>query len=394
MKLNTAGNALVYATYLGGTLSDDGRSVAVDAARNAYVAGSTHSANYPTANAIQAANAGSPDAFLTKVNAPGSALVYSTYIGGSGGDFGYGVAVDGSGAAYVAGVTQSANFPVANAIQAALAGTEDAFVLKVNAAGTAFVYSTYLGGSTADGARGLALDGTGSAYVAGYTSSADFPTANAVQGASAGVQDAFVTKINPAGSALVYSTYLGGSASEVANGIATDSAGQAHVSGGTNSTNFPTAAPVQAFGGAEDVFVTKLNAAGTGLVYSTYLGGSLTERGHAVAVGSAGDAYLAGQTSSTNFPVVNPIQASQAGAGDAFVAGQNSTFQITVTNTGATDALDVVVTDALPAGVTFVSATPSQGSCPGTSLVTCNLGMIAGSGPPSRSWSFPRPQAR
>ncbi|HEX6098596.1 MAG TPA: SBBP repeat-containing protein [Thermoanaerobaculia bacterium] len=398
VKLNAAGSALVYATYLGGTLDDDGQSVALDAARNAYVAGTTHSANYPTANAIQAVNAGPPDAFLTKVNAAGSALVYSTYIGGSGGDFGYGVAVDGGGAAYVAGVTQSANFPVANAIQAALAGTEDAFVLKVNAAGTAFVYSTYLGGSAADGARAVALDGTGSAYVAGYTSSTNFPTANAVQGANAGAQDAFVTKINPAGSALVYSTYLGGSASEVANGIAVDSAGRAHVTGGTNSTNFPTAAPVQAYGGTEDVFVTKFNAAGTALVYSTYLGGSLTERGHAVAVGSAGDAYLAGQTSSTDFPTANPLQASQAGAGDAFVAklvdsadlaiakaadgpfvaGQNSTFQITVTNTGATAALDVVVTDALPAGVTLVSATPSQGSCPGTSPVTCNLGTVAG----------------
>ena len=400
VKLNAAGSALVYATYLGGTLDDTGRSVAIDAARNAYVAGWTHSANYPTANAIQAANAGPPDAFLTKVNAAGSALVYSTYIGGSGGDFGYGVAVDGSGAASVAGVTQSANFPVANAIQASLAGTEDAFVLKVNAAGTAFVYSTYLGGSTADGARGVALDGTGSAYVAGYTNSTNFPTANAVQAASAGALEAFVTKIDPAGSALVYSTYLGGSASEIANGIAVDSAGQAHVIGDTNSTDFPTAAPVQAFGGAEDVFVTKFNAAGTGLVYSTYLGGSLTEHGNGLAVGSAGDAYLAGQTSSTDFPTANAIQASQAGNGDAFVAklvdsadlaiakvadgafvaGQNSTFTITVTNTGATDALDVVVTDALPAGVTLVSATPSQGSCPGTSPVTCNLGTVAGGG--------------
>jgi len=399
VKLNAAGSALVYATYLGGTLDDDGRSVTLDAARNAYVAGTTHSANYPTANAIQAVNAGSPDAFLTKVNAAGSALVYSTYVGGSASDFGYGVAVDGGGAAYVAGVTQSANFPVANAIQASLGGTEDAFVLKVNAAGTAFVYSTYLGGSTTDGARAVALDGAGSAYVAGYTNSTNFPTANAVQGASAGALDAFVTKMNPAGSALVYSTYLGGSASEIANGIAVDSAGRAHVIGDTNSTNFPTAAPVQAAnGGTEDVFVTKFNAAGTALVYSTYLGGSLTEHGYDLAVGSAGDAYLAGQTSSTDFPTANAIQASQAGNGDAFVAklvdsadvaiakaadgafvaGQNSTFEITVTNTGATAALDVVVTDALPAGVTLVSATPSQGSCPGTSPVTCNLGTVAG----------------
>lgn len=396
-KLDAAGSSLVYATYLGGSLLDQGRAVAVDGPGNAYVVGSTLSLDYPTANAIQAASAGPTEGFLTKVNAAGSAFSYSTYLGGSGSDLAEAVAVDGTGAAIVAGMTQSLNFPLVHAIQPSYAGADDAFVLKINPAGTAFVYSTYLGGSAADRARGVAVDGTGNAYVAGFTTSVNFPTANALQPANAGGSDAFVAKLDPAGSALVYSTYLGGSGSDAANGIATDSAGRAHVAGDTSSANFPTAAPIQAaHGGGGDAFVTKLTAAGTALVYSTYFGGSLMDRGFAVAAGNAGDAYLAGFTLSDDFPAANAIQADAAGSGDAYVAklvdsadlaivktangafmaGHNGTFDIAVTNTGVTDALAVVVTDTLPAGVALVSATPSQGGCPGTSPVTCNLGTI------------------
>ena len=267
---------LIYSTYLGGSFSDRSFGIAVDASGNAYVTGDTSSSDFPTASPVQASNVGSGDAFVTKLNAAGNALVYSTYLGGSSRDNGNGIAVDVSGNAYVTGRTDSANFPTASPIQAARNGSNDAFVTKLNAAGNALVYSTYLGGTGFEAGFGIAVDASGNAYVAGETGSSDFPTANAIQPAyGGGVRDAFVTKLNPAGSALIYSTYLGGSSTEPGHGIAVDASGNAYVTGFTASTDFPTASPVQpAFsGGNWDAFVTKLNAAGNALVYSSYLGG-------------------------------------------------------------------------------------------------------------------------
>ena len=317
---------LAWSTYLGGSGADAAHAIAVDAAGNAYVTGTTSSLNFPTANAVQAANAGAPDAFVTKLNAAGTALVYSTYLGGSGFDFGNGIAVDSAGNAYVAGHTRSTNFPTANALQATFGGASDAFVTKLNAAGSALVYSTYLGGSSDDEALAIAVDSAGNAYVAGTTFGTDFPTANAVQAASGGGPDAFVTKLNAAGSALVYSTYLGGSASDAARGVAVDSSGSAYVAGDTTSTNFPLANALQASygGGSFDAFVTRLNAAGTALVYSTYLGGTGGDSGQAIAVDAAGNAYVTGYTESTNFPTANALQASNAGLLDAFVTKLNA----------------------------------------------------------------------
>ena len=196
-----------------------------------------------------------------KLNAAGNALVYSTYLGGSGKDAGYAVAVDSSGNAYLTGATTSSNFPTANAIQAAKASFTDAYVMKLNAAGSALVYSTYLGGNNTDAGQGIAVDPAGNAYVVGYTYATNFPTANAVQPARGGSQDAFVTKYNADGTAYLYSTYLGGSGnSEIGRGIAADSQGSAYVAGETNSTNFPVAFAFQganAFG--HDAFVTKIS---------------------------------------------------------------------------------------------------------------------------------------
>ena len=330
-KLNAAGTALVYSTYLGGGNSSEfGQAVAVDSAGNAYVTGVTFSTDFPTLNPIQAAfGGGSVDAFLTKFNAAGNALVYSTYLGGSNNDTGFGVAADSAGNAYVVGETASTNFPTANAIQAANAGGRDAFVAKVNAAGSAFVFSTYLGGSgDIDVAQAVAVDAAGNTYVAGQTNSTNFPTANAFQGANGGTtitQDAFLTKFNAAGTALVYSTYFGGLGGEIAFGVKVDSSGNPYIAGTTGSTNtLPTANAVQCTrNGGSDVFVAKFNAAASALVYSTYLGGSDDEDGRMVAVDSAGNAYVAGMTFSTDFPTVTPIQSAFAGgaglAGDAFV---------------------------------------------------------------------------
>src|SRR5881396_1907639 len=209
---------LSYSTYLGGSGSDVGNAIAVDSARNAYVTGATGSTDFPIASPFQAAIGGSSDAFVTKLNATGSALVYSTYLGGSSGDYGLGIAVDSAGNAYVVGDTDSTNFPTANPFQAAIGGSSDAFVTKLNATGSGLVYSTYLGGSGGDYGLGIAADSSGNAYVVGDTNSTNFPTASPFQAAIGGSYDAFVTKLNAPGSALVYSTYLGGNINDVAAG--------------------------------------------------------------------------------------------------------------------------------------------------------------------------------
>jgi hypothetical protein len=304
-KLNATGSALVYSTYLGGNRADSARSIAVDSTGNAYVTGYTESPNFPTANALQSAMGPPADAFVTKFNPAGSVLVYSTYLGGTGQEGGEGIAVDSAGNAFVTGFTDSNNFPTANALQATRGGDRDAFVTKFNAAGSALVYSTYLGGSDIDFSQSIALDPTGNAYVTGTTVSTNFPTANALQSSTGGDFDVFVTKLNAPGTALVYSSYLGGNEFDVANSIAVDSAGRAYVAGYTISTNFPTANAFQGtIGGVgfEDAFVTKFNAAGSALVYSTYLGGTDRENGTGIAVDSAGNAYVTGSTSSRCFP--------------------------------------------------------------------------------------------
>ena len=323
-KLNAAGTALVYSTYLGGNGFDSGRGIAVDAAGNAYVTGYTSSTNFPTMNPIQASLDGGEDAFVTKLNAVGNGLVYSTYLGGSGVDIGNGIAVDSEDNAYATGYTTSTDFPTKNPFQATSGGGYDAFVTKLNAAGNALVYSTYLGGSGVDFGDGIASDASGNAYVTGTTYSINFPTVNPFQASLKGTQNAFVTKLDGVGNAAFYSTYLGGSGSDRGNGIAADAAGNAYVTGVTSSTDFPTMNPVQATsGGGDDAFVTRLNDTGTALVYSTYLGGSSTDSGLAIAV-NAGNAYVTGFTYSSDFPTKNPFQATIGGGDDAFVTKLNT----------------------------------------------------------------------
>jgi len=328
-KLSSAGNTLEYSTYLGGSGSEPGKGVgiAVDGSGSAYVTGSTSSTNFPIANAYQPVNAGSYDAFVTKLNSAGNTLEYSTYLGGSGSESGNGagIAVDGSGSAYVTGYTTSTNFPTKNVYQATYAGNGDAFVTKLSSAGNTLDYSTYLGGSNSDCGNGIAVDGSGRAYVTGYTYSTNFPNANAYQGALAGPNDAFVTRLNSAGNTLDYSTYLGGSGYDPANGIAVDGSGSAYITGYTTSTNFPTANAYQgSLLGAQDAFVTKLSSAGNTLIYSTYLGGCSFDNAAVIAVDGCGNAYVAGQTGSINFPIKNAYQASHAGYIDAFITKLSS----------------------------------------------------------------------
>ncbi len=336
-KLNATGSALVYSTYLGGNGIDGGHGIAVDSIGNVYVGGTTASTNFPTVNPLQASN-NSPalgTGFVAKLNVLGSTLLYSTYLGGSGGDNGgdaiNALGLDSSGEALVTGRTFSTDFPTVNALQASNNSPADGngFVAKLNVFGSALVYSTYLGGSGGDGAYGIVVSSSENAYLTGYTQSADFPTVNPLQASLKGPSNAFVAELNSAGSAFVYSTYLGGSGSDQGNAIAVDASGNAYVSGYTGSTNFPIVNPLQATnkGAApltQNAFVSKLNPAGTALVYSTYLGGSVEESASGIAVDFSGNAYVVGDTWSKDFPTVNPVQSTNnstgAGGGTAVTA--------------------------------------------------------------------------
>ena len=311
---------LVYSTYLGGSGEDVGTGIAADANGAAYVTGLTESANFPTANPAQPTLGGAIDAFIVKLNPAGTAVVYSTYIGGSGEDQGLAIAADTAGAAYVTGQTCSSDFPTKNGFQPASGGFCDAFVTKLDPAGS-ISYSTYLGGSAQDPGIGIAVDTAGNAYVTGWTRSPNFPTKNPLQPALADLSgDAFVTKLNSAGSALVFSTYLGGGQQfDRGFDVAVDNSGNVIVVGETRSDDFPTTRPLQPPKGS-DAFVTKLNASGSAFIYSTHLGGSSSDEARGVAVDSFGVAYVTGITSSMDFPTVNPFQPALRGATDAFVA--------------------------------------------------------------------------
>ncbi|MCH7947167.1 MAG: SBBP repeat-containing protein, partial [candidate division Zixibacteria bacterium] len=314
-KLSSNGSSLIYSTYFGGYGNDITQGIALDAAGAVYVAGYTNSQNFPTLNAYQAIHGGGyTDVFVFKLNNAGNNLLYSTYLGGSSGDWGYAISVDADGQAYVTGQTTSDDFPTQNPYQGTLdVNGRDAFVTKFSSAGNSLVYSTYLGGSAADVAAGIAVDAAGAAYVTGYTESTDFPTQNPYQGTyNGGSRDAFVTKLSSSGNNLVYSTYLGGSNIDGGLGIAVDADGVAHVTGGTTSTDFPTQFPYQGTNqGGLDIFVTKLTSQGNFLIYSTYLGGSNNDVGAFIGLNDAGAVYVAGQTFSDDFPLVNPTQTNQ-----------------------------------------------------------------------------------
>jgi hypothetical protein len=319
----TATGSLAYSTYLGGSDYDWGQDITVDGQGNAYITGWTYSLDFPTANAFQRSYAGNTDAFVAKLGATGN-VVYSTYLGGSNGDEGQGIAVDGQGNAYITGWTGSADFPTTNAFQSNYAGSLDTFVAKLTATGL-LAYSTYLGGSADDRGLGITVDGQGNAYITGLTSSADFPTTNAFQRSYAGSPDTFVAKLTATGG-LAYSAYLGGSGYDYGAGIAVDGQGNAYITGGTRSTDFPTANAFQrSLGGGWDAFVAKLSATGL-LAYSTYLGGSADDQGLGITVDGQGNAYITGWTGSADFPTTNAFQSNYAGGyEDAFVAKLTAT---------------------------------------------------------------------
>jgi hypothetical protein len=349
---------LDFSTYLGGSSDDYAYGIGTDPSPGQccpvsypYVTGATLSTNFPTQNAYQGANAGGSDAFLTKFSQDGDAVEYSTYLGGGGNDIGNDIAVNDTHDAYLAGQTNSTNFPRVNAYQSTYGGgSSDAFAARFLSHGLAPVYSTYLGGSGADAGNGIAVDTNSNAHVVGATLSGNFPTSNAYQPNNAGLSDAFATKLAGDGTALVYSTYLGGNGNDEAHAVAVDVAGLSHLAGWTQSSNFPIISPIQSsLAGGQDAFVSSFNEAGAVLLYSTYLGGSSDDLGLGVAVPTkeAGIAYVSGYTASGNFPVAQPYQSNNAGGQDAFFTQINAQCGVTAnyTFTQSTGAAIVPGTD-------------------------------------------------
>jgi len=356
------------------------------------------------------------NAFVAKFSPSGDKLAYATYVGGSASDDAADLAVDSAGNAYLVGHTTSADFPLATPYQKSCAADAasasktciaTAFVTKIAPDGSSFAYSTYLGGSLGSKATAIAVDAQGSAYITGSTQSPDFPVAKAFQkscaldAASAKCSvDAFLTKFAPTGKALVYSTYFGGTGRDEASGIAVDTAGDVHLIGRTESDDFPTAKPVQAhLKGSSDAFASRFNPAGSALTFSTYHGGTATESGSSLALDAQGNLYLAGETASADFPTQHPFQSSCAGActsafvtkmalpppvptpawtitkthTDPFVEGDTgSTYTISVQNsgTGPTDGTVASVVDTIPAGLTATNLAGTGWTCV-TATATC-----------------------
>ena len=365
-RFDKTGTNLIYLTYLGGSADDFVASVAVDTNGNAFVTGFTDSPNFPTKNALDPTINGilnkrnkayAGDAFVAELDPSGSNLVFSTYLGGSGVDSGNGIALDLSGNIYVAGTTTSTNFPIMNPVAFHLigstnlylnhlAGTNNAFVTKIGAGGSPLIYSTYLGGFSYDVAEGIAVDAAGSAIVAGFTLSTNFPTTNAISSDlnrngdmknKTIAYDAFVTKLSPSGTSLVYSTFLGSTNNDVGYRIACDAAGNAYVTGYSASPDFPNTvtnipglysivASNKNSSADVDAFLTKFDPNGA-LVYSAFFGGKGSDIGYGVAVDPLGDAFVAGTTTSKDFPTNNTATALRnkiAGNSDIFVTAFNT----------------------------------------------------------------------
>ena len=344
---------LIYSTYLGGSDFDVATAIAVNGSGNVYVAGDTASVNFPTLSALDSTANGSNDVFVAKLNPAGTALVYSTYLGGSGDDFAQGLAIDSTGNAYITGSTTSPNFPPKNAYQSSYNGAGDVFLSKLGPFGTNLLYSTYIGGTDYEIGNAVAVDNSGNAYVAGETDSListgsthpiPFPTVNGFQNnAGGGFSDAFIAKFNTtlSGTAsLIYSSFLGGSTDEAASGVATDSSGNAYLTGQVMDSssvyptvphsNFPVlnafqpqfnAGSTDPFAGSADGFVTKVNSAGSAKVFSTFLGGYNDDDGTGIAVDAGGRVYVTGETTSGDFPTLRAAQ-PVIGGGDtnAFLA--------------------------------------------------------------------------
>ncbi len=348
LKLNPSGNALVYSSYMGGSGSDSLHGCVLDPYNQLYAVGETNSSNLPTKAPFQAANAGGMDAFLVKINM-NATLVFSTYFGGSADDGGRGIALHQTQLTpYVTGYTSSSNFPLRSPAQPALGGGQDAFVARFNSDANNLVFSTFLGGSGGtpllpEQGLAIAVDLYGNCYAAGVTSSTNFPVLSPHQGANEGGLDAFFAK-HDNGGVRVYSSYLGGAGADVATAITVDSNRRIFVAGYTSSSNFHTQLPAQAtWSGGYDAFVAQVDVNGSPLAFSSYLGGSGADQAFGLAINAAGEMFLTGATSSSNFPSQSAYQYTQAGLQDMFLAR-------------------IAAAPVPPSAPVFLSLTPNTGS--------------------------------
>lgn len=327
---------LLYSGYLGGSSWDELSDIASDEEGNVYLSGSTSSVDFPTTPGSFGGTLGNfQDVFVAKVNRDGTQLQYASFIGGddSGNEYGHAIAVDQFGNAYLAGEIHTDDFPVTDgAFDVVYDCCSETFVTKFNEEGTSLIYSTLLGGraNVVERITAIAVDSAGFAYVVGETGDSDFPTTTGVYDTSFnGYVDIFITKLNQAGSDLVYSTFLGGSDHDSLGhaDITIDEMGDVYVVGTTESADFPTTVGAfdETYNGGRDVFITKLNEAGTTLRFSTYLGTGSDEHGLGIALDRQSNVYIVGNTYSSAFPVTPGSLDSTYGAlGDGFITKFNS----------------------------------------------------------------------
>lgn len=386
-KLDDALTVINYATYLGGTSTETNDAIAVDGSGAVYLAGTTLSSDYPTvAGSFDLTYNLDNDVVVTKLNPAGSSMTYSTYIGGQRADDATGIAIDASGAAYITGVTQSSDFPTPNGVDKTYNGNADLFVTKVSPTGTALTYSTFVGGNGTEGGGAIAVDDNGSAYITGFTSSNDYPTTPGAFDRQRGGQDMIVTKVAGGGGALAYSTFLGEVIS-LGFAISVDKAGAAYVTGATYSGTFPTTKNGYDadYNGSGDVIVVKLRSDGSGLLYSSYIGGGSGDVALGNAVDPGGKLFITGWTVSSDYPITpgaydTTYNSAQSAAEDAFVtvvplcesvtlavadtaicANQNVTVTARATGIGTltVDWYDITNNKPLPAG-TITGGASSQ----------------------------------
>lgn len=326
-KLNPSGNSLIYSTYIGGSLHDRGDAITIDKDGNAYITGISDSPNYPVSEgAYQPGHYGQGDVIISKLNSKGNTLLYSTYLGGGGAESGYSIALDSDDNAYVTGVVWPGQFPTTpGAFQISYGGgNNDAFVAKINPIGTDLIYSSYLGGNNPEAGYGITVDSTGSAYITGYTESPDYPTTpGAYMERNLGNRDVFITKIDPSGDSLIYSTFLGGNGDEIATSVTHDLSGSVYVTGQTSSTDFPITqnAYQRSKRGKADIFITVLDAAGSCVQYSSYFGGTGIDGAHGICFDLSGNLYVSGGSYSIDFPVTNGVvQMSNHGHSDSTIS--------------------------------------------------------------------------
>ena len=332
--LDETGSSLVYGTFLGGSEMEGGMDIVVDAAGRAYLTGSTNSSDFPTTPGAfdTSLNSVYPrgDIFIARLNPTGSVLEYATFVGGSEDDWGTAIALDAAGRVYVTAATKSDDMPTTpGAFDTSINSTidADAYVARLDATGSSLEYATYLGGSRRESLSGIAVDATGRAYVAGTTASADFPTTpgafDTSFNSSGDNSDAVVVRLNPSGSALEYATFLGGSGSTAANGIAINATGRAYVGGGTSAPDFPLTPDAfdTGFKGGSEVYLVRLDAAGSAVEYGTLLSGSGSDGTGNIVLGAAGWVYVAGTTKSEDFPTTpGAFDTGPNGRWDAYVA--------------------------------------------------------------------------